>query len=323
MLTYLLFVLGFPLLIGGAHFLVEGSAAIARRMRISDLIIGLTVVSLGTSAPELVISLLSSISGANDLALGNIIGSNISNTLLILGAAALIRPLVIQRNTLYKEIPFMLFATLLLGVMVNDEFLASASPGGPELGRGDGLILLIFFSVFSYYLFSVTRKEKELPPVEIPHQRALSWGPALLMVSGGVVGLAIGGHWIVDGAVLLARQAGLSEAMIGLTVLAVGSSLPELAAGAMAAYRGNSDIAIGNVVGSNIVNILWILGLAATITPIGFNRMLNLDLVILIAVTLALFMLIFVGRHLRLGRIEGGLGLAAYATYIIMIIIRG
>ncbi len=323
MLTYLLFALGFPLLIGGAHYLVEGSAAIARKMKISDIVVGLTIVSLGTSAPELVISILASFSGSNDLAMGNIIGSNISNTLLIIGTAAVIRPLLIKRNTLYKEIPFMLVATLILGVLVNDRFFGGTGSDHAGLGRGDGLVLLGFFVLFSYYVFSIARQGNNDVSLDTPPDRSLSWTLSLLMIFGGVVSLTFGGDWIVDGAVLLARQAGLSEAMIGLTILAVGSSLPELAAAIMAARKGNSDIAIGNVVGSNIVNIFWILGLASVISPIGFHPMLNTDLLLLCGVTVALFVVTFVGHRRRIGRFEGALGLAAYLAYVVFIVLRG
>jgi len=318
----ILFVLGFVFLVQGATILVDGSAAIAKRFHISNLIIGLTIVAFGTSAPELIVSAMAAFKGNSDIAMGNIIGSNISNTLLILGVAALIYPLIVKKTIVHRQIPFSLFAVFLVGILVNDFLFSGADTN--FLSRIDGLILIFFFTIFIYYTFS-SNKNKEglvesISPSEIKeHNVALS----IVMIVGGLIGLFLGGRWIVNGAVEIATWFGLSQALVGLTIVAVGTSLPELAASAIAAYRKQTDIAIGNVVGSNVFNLLWVLGLGSIIRPISYNPILNVDIILLFAITVLLLLLIYIGRKNILGRVEGGVLLTLYISYIVFLVWRG
>jgi cation:H+ antiporter len=315
MSEYLLLAAGFPLLIGGAALLVRGASSLALRLGISELIVGLTIVSMGTSAPELVVSTISAFQGSTDLAVGNVVGSNIANILLILGAAALLRPMVMERNIIWREIPFGLLATLVLVALANDELLGAGR--GSALDRGDGLALMGFFAIFLYYLASVPRAPEE----ETAHAEGVAKSVAL--VAAGIVAMLFGGQWIVDGAVAMASSMGLSEALVGLTIVAVGTSLPELATSMVAAYRGKADIAIGNVVGSNIFNILWILGFTATVSPITYNQALNTDIWFLVGVTVLFFLFAFIGRRFSLERKEGVVFLVLYAGYMAYIVARG
>ncbi|QQR83318.1 calcium/sodium antiporter [Candidatus Peregrinibacteria bacterium] len=317
MLTYLLFIFGFVLLIKGADWLVDGSGSIARRLGLSDLVIGLTIVSFGTSAPELLVNVIASIQGKADLGVGNILGSNISNILLILGISALIYPLKIQKTTTWKEVPLNFLSAIVLLVMANDIFLGQSPID--LIGRGDGIILIGFFAVFMYYTFGIAKSETN----EKADYEVMPLGKALLYTAVGIVALAFGGQWVVDGAILIAESFGLSEALIGLTIVAVGTSLPELATSAVAAYKKQSDIAIGNVVGSNLFNIFWVLGLSAIIHPIPFNPVINTDLLIYIGVTLLLFLFSFVRKRYQLGRVEGGIFVAAYGAYVVFLVLRG
>ena len=240
MLTYILLILGFVLLIKGADLLVDGSSSIAKRIGVSDIVIGLTIVSFGTSAPELLVNIVASFRGASDIGIGNILGSNIANIFLILGIAALIRPLRVKRNTTWKEIPLNLLAAVVLFVMANDMLIDGASES--ILTRIDGMILMLFFIIFIYYTIGLLKTEKN----NNHDYKKRSMSIALLMAFVGVVCLAIGGQWVVDGAIVIASKFGLSEALIGLTVVAIGTSLPELATSAFASYKGNTDIAVGN-----------------------------------------------------------------------------
>jgi len=326
-LTIILFIIGFILLIKGADIMVDGSSSIAKRYGISTFVIGLTIVAFGTSAPEMVVSILASIRESSGIALGNIIGSNISNTLLILGVSAIVAPLVVKKATVNKEIPFSLLAVFALLFLANDIFIDRDAPNG--LTRIDGLILILFFVIFIYYTFGISKeKENRLTKIagaikgeEEPKEYSIL--KSTLMIVLGLAGLIIGGRWIVNGAVELATLFGLSENLIGLTIVAVGTSLPELAASAMAAYRGKTDLAVGNVVGSNIFNILWVLGISSVINTIGYNASFNIDMIILIGVTILLLILIYVGRRNVIGSWEGATLVSIYIFYIIYLIIRG
>jgi len=325
-LTIILFLLGFILLIKGADIMVDGSSSIARRYGISSFFIGLTIVAFGTSAPELVISTLASVRGSSGIALGNIIGSNISNTLLILGICALIAPLIVKRATVNKEIPFSLLAILAVGILVNDFLIEHISPNG--LTRIDGLMLMLFFSIFIYYTFGITREkenifQKTVGELKQDEPKEYNNYLAIIMIIAGLAGLAIGGRWIIDGAMVFAGILGISEALIGLTIVAVGTSLPELAASAMAAHKGKTDIAVGNVVGSNIFNLLWVLGLSSVISNISYNSILNFDILILISITILLLFLIYIGRKNILGKWEGTVLLGLYVFYLAFVIYRG
>ncbi len=315
MLTLVLLVFGFVFLIKGADYLVQGASSLAKKLRVSDLIIGLTIVALGTSTPELVVNLLASFRGTTDLAIGNILGSNIANILLILGVSATIYPLVVQKNTVYKEIPFALLAVLALFFLVNDSYFAVQSENW--LSRGDGLVLILIFIIFMYYVFSVaTSKSNSADSLLEEEIKLLPVWQSWVMIIGGIIGLSFGGQWVVEGAVSIAQTFGVSEKLIGLTIVAVGTSLPELVTSAMAAYRHKTDIAVGNVVGSNIMNILFILAMTAVVNPLPFSSELQVDLWMVIGVTILLFLALFVGQQRLLERWQGVVFIIMYLMYI-------
>lgn len=318
-LIYILFVVGFVALIKGADLLVDGASSLARRLGVSTLVIGLTIVAFGTSTPELIVNIFASIKGNTDIAIGNILGSNISNILLILGISAAIYPLAVKKGTVWKEIPFGFLAVLVLALMVNDALIDNGSWSG--LMRIDGFVLISFFIIFLYYAFGISKAEPA-DAVEIkPRMRSL-WR-SCLMISGGLLGLVIGGKWIVDGAVVIASSFGVSEALIGLTIVAVGTSLPELATSAVAAYKKDVDIAVGNIVGSNIFNIFWVLGVSAAIRPLPFSQTLMSDVLVTVMATLLLFAVMFIGKRHILERWQGICFIALYVGYITHLIIRG
>jgi cation:H+ antiporter len=323
--TIILFILGFVLLIKGADIMIDGASSIARKYGISAFVIGLTIVAFGTSAPELIVSSLASVKGSSGIALGNIIGSNISNTLLILGISAIIYPLLVKKATVHKEIPFSLLAIAAVGILANDFLIDNSTPDG--LTRIDGLVLILFFSIFVFYTFGISKSKEnifEKIQGEIREEpKVYNNFIAVGMIIAGLAGLAIGGQWLVDGAVKIAGVLGMSEALIGLTIIAIGTSLPELAASAMAAHKKRTDIAVGTIVGSNIFNFLWVLGLTSTIHPIGYNRALNTDMLILFGITLLLLFLIYIGRRNVLGRWEGVALVSLYVLYIGFLVIRG
>ncbi|MBI2633451.1 MAG: calcium/sodium antiporter [Parcubacteria group bacterium] len=316
MLIYILFVLGFVILIKGADFLVDGSSSLAKRLKISDIVIGLTIVAFGTSAPELVVNILASAQGSTDLAVGNILGSNIFNILMILGVAAIIFPLSVKRGTIWKEIPFAFLAAFLVAIIGNDLLIDGATES--QLGRIDGIILLSFFIIFLIYVFGISKVEGSKTSVKI-----YSYSRTILMIAGGLVGLVLGGKWIVDGAVEIARAFGASEALIGLTIVAAGTSLPELATSAIAAYKKNADIAVGNAVGSNIFNIFFVLGISAIIRPLPFSSGLNIDAIVVLVVTALLFLAMFVGKKHILERWQGIVFIILFVIYIAYLILRG
>lgn len=312
MSAVLFMILGFALLIKGADLLVDGAASVARRLRVSELVIGLTVVAFGTSTPELAVNILASIRGNTEIAIGNVLGSNIANVLLILGISALIRPLSVTKGTVWKEIPFSLLAAVVLFFVANDRLL----DGGPAsiITRIDGLVLLSFFTIFLYYSVSIASDVagiSEQVPI-VSHALPKS----LLFIVIGLAGLILGGNWIVKGATAIGRQLGMSESLVGLTIVAVGTSLPELATSALAARKGNVEIAVGNIVGSNIFNIFFVLGVSAIINPLAFMATGNLDLVAVMLASTLLFLFMFTGKHRRLDRWEAAVFILLYALYI-------
>jgi cation:H+ antiporter len=312
MMNALILAAGFALLIKGADLLVDGAAAIARRFNISELVIGLTVVAFGTSAPELFVNILAGITGNTDIAIGNVLGSNIANVLLILGVSALIFPLAVSGGTVWKEIPFSLLAAVILGIMANDRLIDGSSVSA--LTRTDGLVLLGFFVVFLYYSAGIAQPVSGMSQ-HVPGPAARPGG-AVLRILGGLAALLLGGKWIVDAAVAIAAAVGLSQSVIGLTVVAVGTSLPELATSIVAALKKNVDIAVGNVVGSNIFNIFFILGVSALVRPLPFRESANADVMMAIAASLMLFVTMFTGKRRVLDRWEGALFLVAYIAYV-------
>ncbi len=316
-ITYILFIVGFVILIKGADFLVDGASSIAKKYGISAFVIGITIVAFGTSMPELIVNIFSSAQGAADLAIGNVIGSNISNILLVLGVAAFITPLAIKRGTIWKEIPLSLLATIIVLIMANDMLIEGRNLS--ELNRIDGFVLISFFLIFLYYTFGISKvKEEEAHRIEtIPILRSI------IYVIIGLAGLLLGAKWIVDGAIFFATQIGISEALIGLTIVAIGTSLPELAASAIAAKKGKIDIAVGTIIGSNIFNVLWVLGVSASIKPLIYNPLLNIDIIILIGVSLLLFLFMFIGQRRTLEKWQGFFFVISYIVYIVYLIFRG
>lgn len=312
----ILLVIGFAILIKSADFLVDGASSIAKRLNVSDLIIGLTIVAFGTSLPELIVSVYASYIGNTGIAIGNILGSNIANILLILGISAIIYPMVIKSNTVLKEIPFSLFAVIILGFLANDILFENVSVS--VLSRIDGLILLCFFAVYMYYIYEISKKNKSESDENV---KIMTKFKSISFILLGIIGLFLGGKILVDNAVFIAKSFGLSDALIGLTIIAIGTSLPELITSVVSAYKKNSDIAIGNIIGSNIFNIFWILGLSATISPLTFDLQSLADVIILIFVTLLLFVFMFAGKKNVLSKQEGIIFILLYFLYLIYLII--
>ncbi len=319
MLNYLLFPVGLVLLIKGGGLLVKGATSLARRYKVSDLVIGLTVVAFGTSLPELSVTFISALQGTPQIAVGNIIGSNIANVLLILGLAALIRPLQVSRGTVYKEIPFSILAALILGLLVGDRLIDGASEA--VVSRSDGLVLLSIFTVFIYYTMGIARRGEGLE--EGAPAAQLSTVRSLVFIGVGLAGLILGGQWVTDGAVAAARLLGMSQALIGLTVVAVGTSLPELATSVIAARQGNADIAVGNMVGSNIFNILFVLGVTAPLAPLPVAPFILVDMGVALLASAILFGFMFTGARHALDRWEGIGFLILYCAYLMFGIFRG
>ncbi len=317
MLPYILLIIGFLLLIKGADYLVQGASSIARRWNVSDLVIGLTVVAFGTSTPELFVNIIASVQGNTDIAIGNVLGSNIANILLILGVSSVIYPLTVTKGTVWKEIPLSLLAAFLLGLLANDALIDKRDFSA--LTRIDGLVLLSFFVIFMYYSFSIAKKIEGMEEHVPTKVHGLIKSLLLLML--GLTGLTLGGKWIVDGAVRLALNFGMSQALVGLTIVAVGTSLPELATSAMAAYKKNVEIAVGNVVGSNIFNIFFVLGISSTLKPLPFPTRNNLDIGVVILSSILLFAYMFTGRRRSLDRWEGGVFVVLYVGYLAFLII--
>jgi cation:H+ antiporter len=311
-ITYLLFIAGFFVLIYGADWLVEGASAIAKKFQVSDLVIGLTIVSFGTSAPELVVAILASAEGRSEIVIGNVLGSNIFNTLMILGISAIIYPLTVQRNTIWKEIPLSLLAALLVAITANDVLIDGALTS--VISRSDGLMLLSFFIIFIYYTFNISRKNLD-PLLETPVED-ISLLKSIMLVFAGLAGLVFGGRWIVDGAVEMATSFGVSETIISLTIISIGTSLPELATSAVAAYKKNADIAIGNVVGSNLFNIFLILGVGATVRPLPFNLESNIDVALTIFSSALLFAFMFTGKGRKVEKPEGIIFVVIYVVFV-------
>lgn len=319
-MVYVLFVIGFVVLVKGADLLVEGASSIGRRYRITDIVIGLTIVSFGTSLPELLVNLIASFSGSSQLALGNIFGSNIANILMILGVTAIICPLPITRSTYFSEIPFSLVATLLVGFLANAS-LFMAFDHGLYISRVDGVILLFFFALFLGYVYIVSKQKQSVHELEVIIEEPMKKSIILIII--GIFGLFFGGKWVVDGAIQLATEYGISESLIGLTIVAIGTSLPELVTSIVAALKKNTDIAVGNAIGSNIFNLLWILGLSALIKPLEFSVINNIDIMMIILASTMLIMAVIIGRKPVISRWEGGYFLLAYIIYIVFLIYRG
>ncbi|MGD2268769.1 MAG: calcium/sodium antiporter [Desulfobacterales bacterium] len=308
---------GFTILIKSADLLVTGASSVARRLKVSELAIGLTVVAFGTSTPELFVNLVASFQGNTAIAIGNILGSNVANILLILGISSIIYPLSVTKGTVWKEIPFSLLAAVVMGILAND-ILIDAAPTA-ILKHSDGLIFLSFFIIFLFYTVNIAT---EIQGVQ-EHIPTKKYGllRSLVFIILGLFGLILGGKWIVAGALTIATHLGVSQSLVGLTIVAVGTSLPELATSAMAAYKRNVEIAVGNVVGSNIFNILFILGISALIKPLPFQPARNLDIVVVVLSSLLLFGFMFTGKKRSLDRREGIVFVFLYGVYVAVIAI--
>ena len=312
-LSILSFVVGIVLVILGADWLTKGASALARRFNMSELLIGLTIVAIGTSLPELVISTGSALKGSPGLALGNIIGSNVFNGMFILGVAALIAPIKFNAKMLTREIPFNLLASIVL-ILVSGSMLVGGAPG-EMITRYGGMLLLCFLAIFVRYTFSITNDGGEEAGEQLP-----VWKVVLFIVTG-LAALIFGGNLFVDGATEVARVLGLSEAVIGITIVSAGSSLPELAVSVNAARKGNVGIALGNVLGSNILNIFFILGVSATITPISLDGFSCVDYYVLLASSLLIYIVARFGGKAVINRFEGAVlvaGYVAYTTWLVM-----
>lgn len=324
-MNILLLIGGLILILLGANGLTDGAASVAKRFHIPPIVIGLTIVAFGTSAPELTVSVSSALKGSADIAIGNVVGSNIFNTLMIVGCTALFAPIVITRNTLRKEIPLCILSSIVLLICANDVFLDKASEN--ILNRVDGLLLLCFFVIFMGYTFAIASKpatmeqQAEYPVIEEETEiKSLPWWKSILYIIGGLAALIYGGQLFVDGATGIARNLGVSESIIGLTLVAGGTSLPELATSIVAALKKNPEIAIGNVIGSNLFNIFFVLGCSASITPLHLSGITNFDLFTLVGsgILLWLFGLFFAKRTIT--RIEGGIMILCYVAYTVVLI---
>ena len=314
-MTYLLFIAGFFFLIKGADMLVDGAVSVAKKFKISTIVIGLTIVAFGTSAPEFVVNIFASAQGNTEIAIGNILGSNIANILLILGVSSIIYPLLTKSNTVWKEIPLGLLAAILLGVLANDALIDGGIFSG--LTRIDGIVLLSFFIIFLYYTFGISKIKERAIDIDI---KQLNYFKSVLFIIIGLLGLSLGGKWIVDGAVEIARFFNVRQSLIGLTIVAIGTSLPELATSATAAYKKQTDIAIGNIVGSNIFNIFWILGFSALVRPLPFSRNSDLDIIMTILASAILFIIMFIGKRHTIEIWQGIMMVIIYIGYIAFLI---
>lgn len=314
----ILLVGGLLLILLGANGLTDGAASVAKRFNIPSIVIGLTIVAFGTSAPELTVSVSSALKGSADIAVGNVVGSNLFNTLMIVGVTAMFAPIVVNRNTLLKEIPLCVLASVAVLVCANDVLL----DGGQEnvLSITDGLLLLCFFAVFLGYTFAIAKNNPQEKEEETGEIKNLPMWKSLLYIVGGLAGLIYGGTLFVDGASGIARSLGVSESVIGLTLVAGGTSLPELATSVVAALKKNPEIAIGNAIGSNLFNIFFVLGCSASITPLHLDGITNFDLLVLVGSSILLWLLgVFFGKRI-ITRLEGSLLILCYVAYTAFLI---
>ena len=316
-MDFIILIIGFFLLIKGADIFVDGASSIAKKIGIPSVIVGLTIVSLGTSAPELAVSLISSFNGNNGIAVGNVLGSNLFNTLVVLGGTAIVAPLLIKKSTIKRDY----IATLVVTILTCFLIFGLVPKSENMLSRISGIILLVVCVVYMFILVKAAKKDS-VKDEENTSEIKMSKNILLSLI--GVVGIVFGGNLVVDSATNIAYALGMSEKLVGLTIVAVGTSLPELVTSIVAALKGENDIALGNVLGSNIFNLVLILGASATITPIAVSGVMIIDFIILIAVTLFIGALIFFNKKedKRLGRLEGIILVGIYVAYLAYIIMR-
>lgn len=311
-----LVIVGVALIVAGANFMTDGASAIAKRLHIPQIIIGLTIVAFGTSAPELVVSVIGSIDGSGGIAVGNVIGSNIFNVLCVLGACALVHPVPVKLNTLRFDLPIALVASILLMLVLSDMPL----DGMPSLvSRSEALTLLLFGLLFLLYTIVVGKQGDDASETE-EEGRNMHWLLAVVYLIGGLAGLVYGGQLFVGNATKIASSLGVSETLIGLTLVAWGTSFPELATSVVVAMKGNTDIAVGNVIGSNLFNIFFVLGIAGTVRPLSNLQFTSLDIWMqLLAMVIALGVALFWGKR-EIKRAEGGMMLLVFILYNVWII---
>lgn len=309
MIAVVMLAAGFVLLIKGADFFVEGSSSVAKMLRIPAMIIGLTIVAMGTSLPECAVSVTASLAGNNELAVSNAVGSNIFNLMVVAGSCSLFMPLAIHQKTLKREMPFSILCVVLLLVM---GYL------GMSLGHGDGVVLMAVFIIYLIMMVRSAMHSRE--EIEVEEYEILPAWKCVLFILGGGIAIKFGGDFVVEGASSVAEMAGLSQNLIGLTILAMGTSLPELVTSIVAARKGEVDMAMGNVIGSNIFNILLVLGVASAISPINFVMENVIDIILLIL--MSLLACYFAGTKRKLERKEGIVMLSVYAAYMVYICVR-
>ena len=319
-LDILLFILGIVLIIAGANYLTEGASVLARRFGVSPLVVGLTIVAFGTSSPELIVSLMSALKGNSDIAMGNVVGSNIFNVLVIGGITALVTPITITRSTVRREIPLMILACLVLSVMALDRVFAGTGATENILSRSEGIVLLCFFLIFLTYTFAIAKGDPSDPHTAPAPTKHYPLWLLVVFIIGGLGGLVLGGELFVDAASSIARTLGMSEGFIGLTIVAAGTSLPELATSVAAALKKEPEIAVGNIVGSNIFNVFFILGTTATITPIHIGGVSTLDFTMMsfAALLLYVFAVLFGQRVIK--RMEGAVLVLCFVLYTVYLI---
>ena len=317
-MTYVLLLVGFALLIKGADYFVEGSSKIARLLKVPPLLVGLTIVAFGTSSPEATVSIIAALEGSSAVSLGNVIGSNIFNITLVVGITAMLNPLKVENETIRKEIPFTLLASVALWVMISDIALQGA--GSNVITRNEGIILLLFFAIFLYYIFEIALSNREKTKEDTDDTTGITWGKNLIFTIVGLAAIIFGGDMVVNNATTIALSIGMSETLVGLTIVAVGTSLPELITSITAALKKESEIALGNIVGSNIFNILLVIGASATITPLAVDSKIFFDLIFMILFMVVL--LIFSRTKFKISKIEGIILAAVYIAYVVYIIIR-
>lgn len=318
-MSYILLLVGFALLIKGADIFVDGASSIAKKLGIPPVIVGLTIVSIGTSAPELAVSLISALNGSNDIAIGNVIGSNIFNSLMVLGVTAIVLPIIIVKKKVKSDFIINLCVTVLLFVLTFDSLFGKSKD---VISRVDGFILAVL--CISYMIFLVIKAKKTEMPEPSEAEKNINVFIKLLLIVGGAAGIVIGGQLVVNSATEIATSLGMSQKLVGLTIVAMGTSLPELVTSVVAALKGENDIALGNVLGSNIFNIILILGASSIISPIPVESSLMIDFIYLIAISIFMFILIFANNkdEKKLGKFEGALLVALYIGYTIYIIMR-
>lgn len=317
-MSILILFAGLALILLGAQFLVDGSVAVAKRFRMSEFLIGITIVGIGTSMPELATSLVGTLADKGDIAVGNVIGSNIANTFLILGATALIRPVIIERSTQRFDIPFnILISVMLLVMCFGFAFWLPGSKG--YVSRGEGALLLGMFIFYMTYSFGTAKKTVQSEPEGDKPAKKIAMWLAVLMIAGGLVALIFGGRLFVRGAVSIAQALGVSESVIAISILAVGTSLPELATSVVAAIKKNTQLALGNIIGSNIANIALILGVCGTVRPLRIESVALTDFGMLILASVVLLISVFTFRKRTLDRPEGVIFLLIYFAYIYII----